>query len=148
MIKKITLQFTLYRSVIFSNTVITITFRKSKTMRDKISSRCFFPVPSSLQTRISPDLQKEKATPSKFECPFNLSLQATGHFPSTLVTCINCKITMPQNCKKYFKKIHHVITLKQMHLFWFFLSYMHACNNYIFTWMQLLREFVFPLMFT
>ena len=104
MIKKITLQFTLYRSVIFSNTVITITFRKSKTMRDKISSRCFFPVPSSLQTRISPGLQKEKATPSKFECPFNLSLQATRHFPSTLVTCTNCKITMPQNCmnlKKY-----------------------------------------------
>ena len=41
MIKKITLQFTLYRSVIFSNTVITITLRKSKTMRDKISSLFF-----------------------------------------------------------------------------------------------------------
>ena len=148
MIKKITWQFSPYRSVIFSNT--------GKYLQEVLGNeeqnqlQVFFPRKKLLQVykqefhQVCEKKNGKRVSPSKLECPFNPLSLSNYAFPFYISYMHGLQL-MPQNSVNW-KKIMQKFWNKCV--FWFFLSCMHTCVFFLFMWMQLLREFVFHLAFT
>ena len=113
--------------------------------RDKISSRCFFPneAPSSLQTRIPPDLQKKEMAN---EYPqVNLSVHSTHLFKKLCISLLQLN----------WFNLYAVWLLAQNSIFQkkscngfetnaciLVLPFLHSCMFFLLKWMQLLREYL------